>query len=612
MRMIWRSLGVQARFMLFAALGAVALVIAVVATVSYQEYRALDARLHDLSANELQSLNALVETAIRQRLNDKEDIAIKVFNAWFDSRNASYPGKLWSVWSPKVAAFVKELTPERAPKIARDAIDEEVLRTGRIVARFDGDDYRYSLPIVMGRPLSAPKETCQLCHGELMGLKEGETIAVFSSRIAAGDEIAARNGLLMKIAGVGLIAAVGMIAASWLILALIVVSPIKGVVGAMRRLAGGDLGIDFSRERRGDEIGEMQAAVTVFRDAAREKARLEQEAQQHRAQSERDRAAAEGAQREAIAQERALVNGSIGAALERLAGKELSYRMMDQIPEAYRALKDNFNRAIGELECALDGVAESTTGIDEEARQIAAATENLSHRTEQQAATLEQTTAALNGISDTVKRAAEGAAHARTVVESTAAESQQSQHLVGEAIGAIDSIAATSAKIGGIIHVIDEIAFQTNLLALNAGVEAARAGEQGKGFAVVASEVRGLAQRSAAAAKEIKDLISAATQEVGHGVRLVRETGAALERTISRVGDISRIVAEIADGANQQAGSLTEINTAIGELDRATQTNAGAASETSASTRTLAAESERQARLVGEFRLSRTSHAAAA
>jgi methyl-accepting chemotaxis protein len=587
--------------MLVAALGAVGLVAIVVATVCLAEYRSMEARLHDLSRNELASLNALVETAMRQRLEDKDDVAIKVFNAWFESRNKDYPGKLWSVWSPKVAAFVAQAYPDRAVKRPRDEIDDEAMRTGQPVARFAGLNYRFSVPIILGRPLSGPKETCESCHTALMGLQDGEAIAVFSSSIAASEDIAVLMSLLYRIAGGGLVVAIAIICFTYWVLRGVVIGPLNGVAAAMRRLAAGDTSISFRDRERCDEIGEMQDAVLVFRDAAVEKARLEGLANAQRAQSEQDRANADRDQAQAIERERAVVNASIGAAMEKLAAKDLSYRISHDIPPAYATLQKNFNHAIEALERAVHQVADSTSLMQIGTRQIADATDDLSRRTERQAANLEEATATLGEVSTTLRQSAEGASHARDVVKSTAADSQQSQHLVRDAIGAMDSIAATSAKIGDITHVIDEIAFQTNLLALNASVEAARSGEAGKGFAVVASEVRALAQRSSQAAQEIKSLISAAAAEVGQGVRLVRETGGAMQRTIAQVDEINGIVAEIAEGATRQATALSEVSAAIGELDKTTQGNAGVAEQTSASTQGLSTESQKLAALVAEF-----------
>ena len=177
-------------------------------------------------------------------------------------------------------------------------------------------------------------------------------------------------------------------------------------------------------------------------------------------------------------------------------------------------------------------VVASTHGIRSGTQEISTASDNLAQRTEQQAASLEETAAALDQITATVKKAADGALHARNVVAAAKGDAEKGGEVVRKTVEAMAGIEKSSRQISQIIGVIDEIAFQTNLLALNAGVEAARAGEAGRGFAVVASEVRALAQRSAEAAKEIKSLISASTRQVEHGVQLVAETGKSLERII--------------------------------------------------------------------------------
>jgi methyl-accepting chemotaxis protein len=167
----------------------------------------------------------------------------------------------------------------------------------------------------------------------------------------------------------------------------------------------------------------------------------------------------------------------------------------------------------------------------------------------------------------------------------------------------MDTIAQSAQQISQIIGVIDEIAFQTNLLALNAGVEAARAGEAGRGFAVVASEVRALAQRSADAAKEIKTLISASSAQVDHGVKLVAETGHALERILAQVNDINHVVAEIATGAREQATGLAEINAAINQMDQVTQQNAAMVEQSTAASRSLSQDTDKLSGLVSQFRV---------
>jgi methyl-accepting chemotaxis protein len=312
---------------------------------------------------------------------------------------------------------------------------------------------------------------------------------------------------------------------------------------------------------------------------------------------------AEEAGREAIRQERALVADSIGVALAKLAGKNLTYRLSSELPDVYRKLQADFNGAIEQLEAVMKRVTGSASAIHAGTREISNAADDLSHRTEQQAASLEETAAALHEITATVEKSAEGATHARDVVASANEDAKKSAIVVRQAVEAMDAIAKSAQQISRIIGVIDEIAFQTNLLALNAGVEAARAGDAGRGFAVVASEVRALAQRSAEAAKEIKGLISASTTQVDHGVKLVAETGAALGRIVTQVTEINDVIGEIAAGAKEQATALAEVNTAINQMDQVTQQNATMVEQSTAATHSLSQETEQLASLIGQFQV---------
>ena len=235
--------------------------------------------------------------------------------------------------------------------------------------------------------------------------------------------------------------------------------------------------------------------------------------------------------------------------------------------------------------------------------EIADASDSLARRTEQQAASLEETAAALEEITATVRRTAEGASHARSVVAGAKTDAETGGEVVGRAIVAMNAIATSSRAITQIIGVIDEIAFQTNLLALNAGVEAARAGDAGRGFAVVAQEVRALAQRSAEAAKEIKGLISASTRQVGEGVDLVGQTGEALGRIVGQVAEINTVVTDIAASAQEQASGLQQINVAIAQMDQVTQQNAAMVEESTAASHALAREAGDLDRLMGRFQV---------
>ena len=381
--------------------------------------------------------------------------------------------------------------------------------------------------------------------------------------------------------------------------------PIIALTRVMKSLATGDLQVSLANAADRNEIGEMARAVLVFRDAAIEKARLEEEAAKQRIHADNERGRSEEGQREAIARERTTVADSIGAGLSKLAAKDLTYRMSRDIPDAYRKLQIDFNAAISQLEEAMLGVVGSADAIHSGSQEISAATADLSRRTEQQAASLEETAATLDQVTATVRKAAESTIHARKVVATAQGDAQKSGEVIRKAVAAMGAIEKSSQQISQIIGVIDEIAFQTSLLALNAGVEAARAGDAGRGFAVVASEVRALAQRSAEAAKEIKGLISTSTTQVSHGVALVAETGSSLERIMAQVTEINNVVSEIAAGAKEQSTALEEVNSVINQMDQVTQQNAAMAEESTAASSALAEETEQLSVLIGQFQVGR-------
>jgi methyl-accepting chemotaxis protein len=312
-------------------------------------------------------------------------------------------------------------------------------------------------------------------------------------------------------------------------------------------------------------------------------------------QAAQTKAAEAGQQREALE--------TLAGALSGLAQGDLTRRLEAGFSGDFVKVRDDFNAAAQKLAQAIHEVSRSTQGIQSGVQEVASNSDELSRRTERQAANLEETVAALGEITQTLKNSAEGARHAAEVVATADRNAKEGAVVVRQAVEAMDAISHSSEQIGQIIGVIDEIAFQTNLLALNAGVEAARAGEAGRGFAVVASEVRGLAQRSAEAAKEIKALISASGAQVGAGVQLVANTGKALERIIAQVSEINSVVAEIASGAREQSTALQEVNTAINEMDQATQQNASMVEQSTAATHTLSQEAERLGELVAQFRV---------
>jgi methyl-accepting chemotaxis protein len=375
---------------------------------------------------------------------------------------------------------------------------------------------------------------------------------------------------------------------------------VQRIAGATERLSRGENDVDLDRLKRADELGAIVTSLTVFRDNQLHLDRLRKEQEDERAAAEATRRESAAAA-EASAEEQTRVVSSIAGGLERLAAGDLTVRLETGFPGAYEKLRNDFNDAVVKLEKALSAIASSTSAIRSGGSEIAQSADNLSQRTERQAATLEETAAALDEITATVQRSAGGAAQSREAVAAAKTEAERSGDVVSRAVASMTEIERSAREISQIIGVVDEIAFQTNLLALNAGVEAARAGDAGKGFAVVASEVRALAQRSAEAAKEIKTLISASSQQVDRGVGLVGETGKVLERILTQVTAINGSVTEIAASAQEQATGLQQVNTAVNQMDQVTQQNAAMVEETTAASRMLADQTEELFGLVSRF-----------
>ncbi|MBW4034610.1 MAG: methyl-accepting chemotaxis protein [Proteobacteria bacterium] len=404
--------------------------------------------------------------------------------------------------------------------------------------------------------------------------------------------------------------ALGTIGINWLILKK-VSNPIAALAEAMRRLAADDAIATIPGIDRGDDVGGMARAVQVFKQAGAEKRRLEAEAQINAQRAEAERTATEAARAQAAKQLEIVVD-AVGEGLEKLSQGDLMVRLDQQFSAEYEKLRRNFNGAIAKLQETMVSIAANTKGVSAGSSEITQATDDLSRRTEQQAATLEQTAAALDQITAAVRKTAEGASDARTIVSAAKTDAVTSTTVVRDTIAAMSGIEASSKQISNIISVIDEIAFQTNLLALNAGVEAARAGEAGHGFAVVATEVRALAQRSADAAKEIKTLISGSSQQVDAGVKLVAETGNALSRIGEQIERLNSLIVDIASSAQEQATGLNQVNTAVNQMDQVTQQNAAMVEQSSAASHHLAGEASALERLIDQFKIGSRPNAAIA
>jgi methyl-accepting chemotaxis protein-1 (serine sensor receptor) len=288
--------------------------------------------------------------------------------------------------------------------------------------------------------------------------------------------------------------------------------------------------------------------------------------------------------------------------------RRIEVRSRDETGRLMQALKD-MNDALARIVSQVRG---GTDGIATASGQIAAGNLDLSARTERQAGSLEETAASIEELTSTVRQNAENARQANALALSASEVAQEGGAVVARVVRTMGAINQSSARIADIIGVIDSIAFQTNILALNAAVEAARAGEQGRGFAVVASEVRGLAQRSAAAAREIKALIDDSVQEVRHGSELVDQAGSTMATIVQGVARVTAIMGEITTASLEQAAGIEQVNLAVGQMDQVTQQNAALVEQASAAAQALREEADALARTVGAFRLAALRPAALA
>lgn len=360
-----------------------------------------------------------------------------------------------------------------------------------------------------------------------------------------------------------------------------ITKPIERLRAALRDVAEGDFGIKISDRMRKDDFGEIAHDIDIISERV-VKTLDEQNAQ--REEGER-------------------VISRLGAGLRKLSNGDFRDRISSEFNESYEPLRVDYNETVDKLNDLLSQVVQSSVGIQGRAGDIHEASQNLSVRTASQAATLEETAAALEQMTNSVNTAAQNTKDVETAVVAARGDVEHSGRVVEGAIEAMNEIEASSSRISQIIGVIDDIAFQTNLLALNAGVEAARAGEVGRGFAVVASEVRGLAQRSSEAANEIKILISTSSKHVQDGVQQVDGAGKALSAVVRQVAHISELVSGISNVSVEQANGINEVNIGVSQLDQVTQQNATMVEDSSTSIQSLNSETLGLNQLVGQFTL---------
>ncbi len=292
-----------------------------------------------------------------------------------------------------------------------------------------------------------------------------------------------------------------------------------------------------------------------------------------------------------------------GSVLEEVAAGNLAIHIdthgRDEVGQLIRSLagmRDSLARVVGSVRMSAESVAAAST-------QIAQGNNDLSARTEQQASSLEETAASMEELNATVRRNADNARQANELAISASRVAEQGGDAVGEVVQTMKGITESSRRIADIIGTIDGIAFQTNILALNAAVEAARAGEQGRGFAVVASEVRSLAQRSASAAREIKELISTSVERVEQGTVLVDRAGETMTQVVGSIREVTGIMAEISSASQEQSQGVSQVGEAVVQMDQVTQQNAALVEESAAAAGSLHGQARRLVESVAFFRL---------
>jgi methyl-accepting chemotaxis protein len=286
-----------------------------------------------------------------------------------------------------------------------------------------------------------------------------------------------------------------------------------------------------------------------------------------------------------------------------VASGNLSEKITRDYDGPFAQLKANVNDTCNTLTEIISNIRQASTLITSAATEIADGNSDLSQRTEEQASSLEETAASMEEMMSTVKQSTENAIQASQLAADVLRRARSGGEVVERAVQAMDEINRSSKRVADIIGVINDIAFQTNLLALNAAVEAARAGDQGRGFAVVAGEVRNLAQRSAGAAKEIKELISDSVSKVADGTQFVNQSGQTLKELVETIGKVDMMMREISDTSQAQKAGIEQVNQAVAQMDQVTQQNAALVEEATAASEAMAEQSQKLQEMVGFFRV---------
>ena len=581
---------------LIAAIGSLAIVSGVIATGAVMSMKSMDQRFELLATTSMSGLSMS---------KDIDLAAVKLREA--------YGQHLLAADKPAKAEVEKTIAAINDKLTATLKAYSEFLGEGGDKAAVAELDKQLTAYNKMGKTLlfystQGKDQNARMYLGSMSGI--GNTLSrITGDIVASGQKAAEQSGAEARAATArmiliaellaGFAAAVALAAGVFVVRGIAL--PIGRITKSMRGLAAGDTASTIPFAGRGDEIGAMAGAVEVFRQAAITNKELEREAEEARRRAEAERLEAER-QAEANAAERLrIATSGLATALQRLANGDLGFQIEEAFAPDFEQLRHDFNTSVRQLSETLAEISNAVGAVESGSHEIASGANDLSRRTEQQAASLEETAAALDEITVNVGNSARRTEDARTVAGRANQSALTSSKVVADAEDAMRRIEESSRQISNIIGVIDEIAFQTNLLALNAGVEAARAGEAGKGFAVVAMEVRELAGRSANAAKEIKTLIKNSATEVNAGVKLVRETGTALNEIGGFIVEINGHMEAIAMSAKEQSTGLGEVNSAVNQMDQTTQQNAAMVEESTAASAALAHEAQTLRSLISKF-----------
>ncbi len=542
------------------------------------------------------SLDATRQTAIRQMAAARE--ALVKQNADYEKSillKGTPEEGLFATYQNALAQYLAVHDKQLAPLVAageKSRVDAEKVLQGDVLAAFTATTEALGNVIKLNIE-SADKEVAESA----------------ASRSSANFNLAVMVALALFLG----------IAAAWLITRSII-TPIRKAAAAAEAIARGDLTTRIEvtgRDEAADLLTAMQKMTQVLDALVSAQAEM---AKQHEAGWVDEKIAVEqfpGTFAEVANSLNVLVathiavkmriveivssyaKGDLTANMDRLPGKKA------KITEAMDAVKSSLTGIVTQIK-------ESTESINTAAREIAQGNTDLSQRTEEQASSLEETASSMEELTSTVKQNSENARQANQLAIGASEVAVRGGTVVGEVVRTMESISDASKKIADIISVIDGIAFQTNILALNAAVEAARAGEQGRGFAVVATEVRNLAQRSAAAAKEIKTLIGDSVNRVDAGSNLVNEAGATIQEVVVSVKRVTDIMSEISAASMEQSSGIEQVNTAITQMDEVTQQNAALVEQAAAAAESLQEQAEVLTQTVAVFKLDSTvGHAGA-